>query len=231
MTLVCAVFVLFSLLDSPVEAGFQQDVIGIENVDIKKENDKTNHLGQSNWKDLIHSPFLRLVSAGYLVVFTCKTSVTEWGQLYLIEDLGLPIFVGKNNSFSFKNNKCNINVISGSIFVSALEIGGFFGGIAAGYITDWLMERVYTKGVNPFQSNLIPYIILFRFIQFSSRNPKINPRMFAAFWIMIGVSGHFFLLTSFISSSSTHVSFPRCRSDVSDNISKEFFFFYRSLSL
>ena len=26
--------------------------------------------------------------------------------------------------------------------MSAVETGGFFGGIAAGYITDWLMKRV-----------------------------------------------------------------------------------------
>lgn len=38
----------------------------------------------------------------------------------------------------------------GSSFISAIETGGFFGGIAAGYVTDWLMKRV----------NILPYMIL-----------------------------------------------------------------------
>lgn len=35
--------------------------------------------------------------------------------------------------------KCNF---SGSAFISSVETGGFFGGILAGYVTDWLMRRV-----------------------------------------------------------------------------------------
>jgi hypothetical protein len=33
-------------------------------------------------------------------------------------------------------------LIIGSGFISAVETGGFFGGIAAGYVTDWLMKKV-----------------------------------------------------------------------------------------
>ena len=39
-------------------------------------------------------------------------------------------------------NFINVDIILGSGFISAVETGGFFGGIAAGYVTDWLKKKV-----------------------------------------------------------------------------------------
>jgi fructose-specific phosphotransferase system IIC component len=38
-------------------------------------------------------------------------------------------------------NFINVDIL-GSGFISAVETGGFFGGIDAGYVTDWLKKKV-----------------------------------------------------------------------------------------
>jgi len=95
VTIACAVCVLLFLKESPKDAGFKQDfsLIAQKKNDGSRKTEK-NKGEPASWKDLFRSPFLRLVSAAYLVVFACKTSVTEWGQMYLIEDLGHSPFIG-----------------------------------------------------------------------------------------------------------------------------------------
>ena len=79
------------LRDSPADAGFKQDFTRVAS---KKKYDSTTDASMQTWKDLIHSRFLWLVSGAYLIVFAVKTSVTEWGQMFLIEDLGHTPFAG-----------------------------------------------------------------------------------------------------------------------------------------
>ena len=38
-------------------------------------------------KNLLLSPILWVVSLSYLNVFACKTALTDWGQVFLIEEL------------------------------------------------------------------------------------------------------------------------------------------------
>ncbi|XP_057373554.1 glucose-6-phosphate exchanger SLC37A4-like [Daphnia carinata] len=153
VTLTSAICVALMLRDSPIEAGFNKD---FSQEATKKKTDGKSTAHRLTWKNLIQSPFLWLVSAVYLVVFAAKTSVTEWGQLYLIEDLGHSAFTGSG-------------------FISAVETGGFFGGIAAGYVTDWLKKK------------------------WGKKTPG-NPRMFAAIWFMAGVAGFLFVLTTFVTT-------------------------------
>lgn len=80
------------LSDSPIDAGFNKDFTPEAS---KKKTDGKSTAAQSTWRDLIKSPFLWVVSVVYLVVFAAKTSVTEWGQMYLIEDLGHSAFTGR----------------------------------------------------------------------------------------------------------------------------------------
>ncbi|UYV79472.1 SLC37A4 [Cordylochernes scorpioides] len=77
---------------------------------------------EGSTKDLIKSPFLWLVAGSYLAVMLAKTSAVDWGQLFLLEDLGHSQYVG-------------------STFNSSLELGGFFGGILAGFLTDWALKN------------------------------------------------------------------------------------------
>lgn len=88
VTITCALCVALLLHDSPIEAGYNKDFT--QETATKKDDGKSSD--ESNWKDLTRSPFLWLVSIAYLVVFAAKTSVTEWGQMYLIEDLGHSAF-------------------------------------------------------------------------------------------------------------------------------------------
>ncbi|XP_042238380.1 glucose-6-phosphate exchanger SLC37A4-like isoform X1 [Homarus americanus] len=76
---------------------------------------------------LASSPFLWLVSACYLVVFCTKTALSDWGQIYLIEELGR-------------------TQMQASSFTSAMETGGFFGGILAGILTDKISNKVNLRG-------------------------------------------------------------------------------------
>jgi len=160
VSLAIAFIVAVFLKDTPLEAGFDCDFTVKASSNKKKDDGDNDDSTQMTWKDLVTSPFLWLVAVAYFIVFAAKTSVTEWGQMFLIEDLGHSPFVG-------------------SSFISAIETGGFFGGIAAGYVTDWLMKR--------------------------SGKRSGNPRMFAAIWFMAGVAAHLFFMTNFISQSSSQV--------------------------
>jgi len=159
VSLAIASVVAICLKDTPLEAGFDRDFT-VKASGSKKKDDDNADTSAMTWNDLVTSPFLWLVAVAYFVVFAAKTSVTEWGQMFLIEDLGHSPFVG-------------------SSFISAIETGGFFGGIAAGYVTDWLMKR--------------------------SGKRSGNPRMFAAIWFMAGVAGHLYILTNFISQTSSQL--------------------------
>uniref|UniRef100_A0A3Q3F8Q0 Glucose-6-phosphate exchanger SLC37A4-like n=1 Tax=Labrus bergylta TaxID=56723 RepID=A0A3Q3F8Q0_9LABR len=73
--------------------------------------------GESTLKEFLLSPFLWVLSLGYLVVFGVKTAATDWGQLFLMQEKGQ-------------------TALMGSTYMSALEVGGFVGSLASGFITD-----------------------------------------------------------------------------------------------
>ncbi|XP_071513706.1 glucose-6-phosphate exchanger SLC37A4-like isoform X1 [Panulirus ornatus] len=76
---------------------------------------------------LARSPFLWVVSLCYLVVFCAKTALSDWGQIFLIEELGR-------------------TQMQASSFTSAMETGGFFGGILAGILTDKMASKANVRG-------------------------------------------------------------------------------------
>ena len=170
------------LRDSPSAVGFSYDFSATGQV--TKDDGDVSKSESMTWKDLIKSPFLLLVSVCYLVVFAAKTCVCDWGQMLLIEDLGHSQFVA-------------------SSFISTIETGGFCGGVAAGYFTDWLMKKVSRSHNHDCGSTAINRNhILFQ----AKRNPTSgNPRMKAAVVFMIGVAVHLFLLTNIVTSSSSQV--------------------------
>ena len=90
----CAVCAMLFLKESPKDVGFEQDFSLTQKKDNGCHKEKSSKSDPFNWKDLLHSPLLRLVSVGYFVVFACRTSVTDWGQMYFIEDLGQSPFIG-----------------------------------------------------------------------------------------------------------------------------------------
>lgn len=76
---------------------------------------------------LLTTKFIWVISACYLVASLIKTCITDWSQMYLMLD-------------------CHQSSLVASSFVSSMEFGGFFGGIAAGYLSDLYMKK--TLGEN-----------------------------------------------------------------------------------
>jgi len=93
--------------------------VGLPNIDAPAA--KTGKAGsssnESTLKEFLLSPYLWLLSVSYLVVFGVKTACTDWGQLFLIQDKGQ-------------------STLMGSSYMSALEVGGLLGSLAAGYFSD-----------------------------------------------------------------------------------------------
>uniref|UniRef100_A0A8C2WIQ8 Solute carrier family 37 member 4b n=1 Tax=Cyclopterus lumpus TaxID=8103 RepID=A0A8C2WIQ8_CYCLU len=111
--------------------------------------------------EFLLSPFLWVLSLGYLVVFGVKTAATDWGQLFLMQEKGQ-------------------TVLMGSTYMSALELGGFVGSLAAGFLSDRAVARrgLGTHG-NPRHSLLLVMMAgmcvsmyLFR-VTITSEMPKI----------------------------------------------------------
>ncbi|NXJ83859.1 G6PT1 protein, partial [Trogon melanurus] len=98
--------------------------VGLPNIDQgAKKGKKGSSSDNSTLTELLLSPYLWVLSSGYLVVFGVKTCCTDWGQLFLIQERGQSVLVG-------------------SSYMSALEIGGLVGSIAAGYLSDRAVARV-----------------------------------------------------------------------------------------
>ncbi|KAJ4930191.1 hypothetical protein JOQ06_019197 [Pogonophryne albipinna] len=87
-----------------------------------KKGAKAGGNSESTLKEFLLSPFLWVLSLGYLVVFGVKTAATDWGLLFLIQDKGQ-------------------TVLMGSTYMSALEVGGFVGSLAAGLLSDRAVSR------------------------------------------------------------------------------------------
>ena len=50
---------------------------------------------ESTLREFLLSPYLWVLSLGYLVVFGVKTAATDWGQLFLIQEKGQTALMSK----------------------------------------------------------------------------------------------------------------------------------------
>ncbi|XP_059187277.1 glucose-6-phosphate exchanger SLC37A4a isoform X1 [Centropristis striata] len=112
--MICVVASFFCLLFIKNEP---KDV-GLPNVEAAAKKSKGGSSSdESSLSEFLLSPYLWLLSVSYLVVFGVKTVCTDWGQLFLIQDKGQ-------------------STLMGSSYMSALEVGGLLGSLAAGYFSD-----------------------------------------------------------------------------------------------
>ncbi|XP_063597005.1 glucose-6-phosphate exchanger SLC37A4-like [Penaeus indicus] len=121
---------LVALVDDPAHAHLPDPTASSRpSPPTKPKQDKGVTTNNTNMtvKDLARSPFLWVVSVSYMVVFCSKTALSDWGQIYLIEELGR-------------------SQMQASSFTSAIETGGFIGGILAGVITDKMARRLRIVG-------------------------------------------------------------------------------------
>lgn len=114
----CAAFSLVCLLLIKNEP---KDV-GLPSIEAAGKKGAKGGNSESTLGEFLTSPFLWVLSLGYLVVFGVKTAATDWGQLFLMQEKGQ-------------------TVLMGSTYMSALEVGGFVGSLAAGFLTDRAVAR------------------------------------------------------------------------------------------
>ncbi|NXC80930.1 G6PT1 protein, partial [Cercotrichas coryphoeus] len=150
--------------------------VGLPNIEQgAKKGKKGSSSDNSTLAELLLSPYLWVLSTGYLVVFGVKTCCTDWGQLFLIQERGQSMLVG-------------------SSYMSALEIGGLVGSIAAGYLSDRAVAKVGLSSYgNPRHALLLSMMagmcvsmFLFR-ITVTGDSPK-NMRFLLAFFLPLSVS-------------------------------------------
>ncbi|CAJ1065772.1 glucose-6-phosphate exchanger SLC37A4a [Xyrichtys novacula] len=121
--MICVAFSIVCLLlikNEPKDVGLPN----LEVAAIKKGKGESVR-DESTLSEFLLSPYLWLLSVSYLVMFGVRTAHTDWGQLFLIQDKGH-------------------STLTGSSYMSALEVGGLLGSLAAGYISD---KAVATQGV------------------------------------------------------------------------------------
>lgn len=158
------VFATFTIVNAPSDVGLEVEDDGKTLDKNSSKDSKTGDRSSATVWDLVTSPFLWLVSFSYLVVFCAKTSAVDWGQLYLMEDL-------KHSQYY------------GSALTSSIESGGFFGGILAGFLTDWFLRHHNNKNLNS----------------------TANPRLPAAVLFMVGVAACFHLLCFNVTQESSEL--------------------------
>ena len=89
----------------------------------KKSMEKSNDsVDDSKTSELLRHPMLWMCIICRFIVAVNRISVSDWSQIYLI-------------------NERNVDVYFSSTFVSLIEIGGIFGKLIAGRVSDWLMKR------------------------------------------------------------------------------------------
>ncbi|XP_025088427.1 glucose-6-phosphate exchanger SLC37A4-like isoform X2 [Pomacea canaliculata] len=122
-------------------------------------------LGSSkSWKEgiraLLRQPLFLSLCVNYMLVSTVRGACTDWGHHYLIDESG-------------HSN------LTGSSFISSQELGGIFGSLAAGCISDYFMSK-----------NASPY----------------NPRTMVILLCTILHSAFMFFFLIFVTSYSSYLS-------------------------
>ncbi|NXK51230.1 G6PT1 protein, partial [Chauna torquata] len=150
--------------------------VGLPNIEQgTKKGKKGSSSDNSTLTELLLSPYLWVLSTGYLVVFGVKTCCTDWGQLFLIQERGQSMLVG-------------------SSYMSALEIGGLVGSIAAGYLSDRAVARIGLSNYgNPRHTLLLSMMagmcvsmFLFR-VTVTGNSPKVIRAQAVVYWAGVQV--------------------------------------------
>uniref|UniRef100_A0A8C2IS94 Uncharacterized protein n=1 Tax=Cyprinus carpio TaxID=7962 RepID=A0A8C2IS94_CYPCA len=115
----------------------------LENRRVDVEPGSKKGKGKKGEKKFLLSPYVWVLSAGYLVVFGVKIACTDWGQLFLMQEKGQSAMMGDSS------------------YMSALEVGGFFGSIGAGYLSDRAVARKFSITSLP---SSVSFLFIYLFI-------------------------------------------------------------------
>ncbi|XP_068172888.1 glucose-6-phosphate exchanger SLC37A4a [Antennarius striatus] len=136
--------------------------VGLPNIETAAKKQKGGSSSdESTFTEFLLSPYLWVLSVTYMVAFGVKTVYTDWGQLFLIQDKGQ-------------------SALTGSSFMSALEIGGLLGSLASGVLSD---RAVAKQGMKIYG----------------------NPRHFVLIWMMVGMCVSMYLFRVTVTPESSQV--------------------------
>ncbi|XP_038053488.1 glucose-6-phosphate exchanger SLC37A4-like isoform X2 [Patiria miniata] len=117
----CVSFLMIK--NSPAEAGLEPLASSEPTKATSSNKDDASPSGDSaTTRDVISSPFLWVISVLFFLTALIAYGIMDWGQLYLIQEIGFENAVG-------------------SAFTSSYSIGAIVGSIVAGFVTDRLVAR------------------------------------------------------------------------------------------
>ncbi|CAG2118712.1 unnamed protein product, partial [Medioppia subpectinata] len=111
----------FIFLDSPGDSSEHG-----EKSDTSANNNKNKH-DDGRWLDIIQHPLVLMCIISRFSVAVTRQGVGDWSQIYLV-------------------NEQHLDVYMSSTFISLVEIGGIFGKLIAGRISDILLRRAIAAG-------------------------------------------------------------------------------------
>ncbi|XP_071957208.1 glucose-6-phosphate exchanger SLC37A4-like [Antedon mediterranea] len=120
----------FILKESPSEVGIETAF-----THYKKKKDTSE---PTSVIDVVRTPFLWVLIIYCLLNIFMANAISDWGQLYLIQEL-------------------NYSPTTGGVFVSAFQIGAVIGSIVAGYVTD---KQVNKQGLRDAGSARFPFLLV-----------------------------------------------------------------------
>jgi OPA family sugar phosphate sensor protein UhpC-like MFS transporter len=118
-------FLMNRLRDTPQSLGlptieeFRNDHVMSPQQEILQEKEYSSL--QILMEYVIKNPYIWVLSVTYFFIYMVRTAINDWGLLYFVESKGVPQIIA-------------------SSFIFAFEIGGFFGSLAAGWISDTLFK-------------------------------------------------------------------------------------------
>jgi OPA family sugar phosphate sensor protein UhpC-like MFS transporter len=118
-------FLMNRLRDTPQSLGLPP-IEDFRNDHVVSPQEELNQEKNTSAYDLlmeyvIKNPYIWVLSITYFFIYMVRTAINDWGLLYFVEYKGVPQLVA-------------------SSFIFAFEMGGFFGSLAAGWISDTLFK-------------------------------------------------------------------------------------------
>jgi len=118
-------FLMNRLRDTPQSLGlppiedFRNDHVVSPQEEVNQEKNSSAY--ELLMEYVIKNPYIWVLSITYFFIYMVRTAINDWGLLYFVEYKGVPQLVA-------------------SSFIFAFEMGGFFGSLAAGWISDTLFK-------------------------------------------------------------------------------------------
>ncbi|NWH71441.1 G6PT1 protein, partial [Piaya cayana] len=124
--------------------------VGLPNIEQgAKKGKKGSSSDNSTLTELLLSPYLWVLSTGYLVVFGVKTCCTDWGQLFLIQERGQSMLVGKTQSCISKSGSLSPPVSQAGLSSYGNPRHALLLSMMAGMCVSMFLFRVTVTGDSP----------------------------------------------------------------------------------